>query len=190
MQILTGPNCSGKTTFLKQAATLVILAHLGSFVPAASASMRLTDRVCTHLSTGDDMETNASTFLKEMKEAAFILAHAGEAWGGRAGVSSCVNSTPSARLPGESTLIVIDELGRATSNSDGVGIAWAVAESLAHVGAYSILATHYHELAELARVYPNVRNCSMAVEAAPPPLAVGGLDGRSGTAGASALRFR
>ena len=108
--------------------------------------MRLTDRICTRLSTGDDMETNASTFLKEMKETAFILAHASE-----------------------NTLVIIDELGRATSNADGVGIAWAVAESLAHAGAYTLLATHYHELSELARLYPNIRNSSMAVEATTTP---------------------
>lgn len=104
LQILTGPNCSGKTTYLKQTAlsaffigmrvalvlrhqfrtcfrpSVVIMAHLGCYVPATSVSTRLTDRICTHLSTGDDMEANASTFLKEMKEAAFTLAHAGKSY--------------------------------------------------------------------------------------------------------------
>ena len=92
---------------------------------------------------------------------------------------------------GEGTLVVIDELGRATSNSDGVGIAWAFAESLAHVGAYAILATHYHELAELSRLYPNVRNCSMAVEVVPPAAVEGAASHEQrGLIGPSALRFR
>jgi DNA mismatch repair protein MSH4 len=89
LQVLTGPNCSGKSTFLRQAAVLVILAHIGSYVPAQSASIRLTDRICTRLGTGDDIEANASTFLKDMKETAFILANATD-----------------------SSLVLIDELGR------------------------------------------------------------------------------
>jgi hypothetical protein len=78
LQVLTGPNCSGKTTYLKQAAILTVMSHLGCHVPAAVASFRLTDRICTRLGTDDDMESNASTFLKEMKETAFILSNVSE----------------------------------------------------------------------------------------------------------------
>jgi hypothetical protein len=107
-------------------ALCVVLAQVGAFVPAAAAQVRLCERLCTRLGTGDDDAANASTFLKEMREAAFLLENAG----GRA-------------------LVVIDELGRGTSNEDGVGIAWAIAEQLARSHAHTLFVTHYHELAEL-----------------------------------------
>ena len=120
LRVLTGPNCSGKSTYLRMAALLVIMAHVGVHLPAQAAQVRLTDRLCTRLGTGDDEE--ASTFLKEMKETAFLLAHATER-----------------------SLVLIDELGRGTSNEDGVGIAWSVCEHLLRRRAQTLRQLRQHQ---------------------------------------------
>ncbi|MFM8409673.1 MAG: MutS-related protein, partial [Alphaproteobacteria bacterium] len=144
--VLTGPNMAGKSTYLRQVALIVLLAHVGSFVPAASASIPLTDRIWTRVGAADDLVAGDSTFMVEMKETAAILA----------------DLTPR-------TLVVLDEIGRGTSTYDGIAIAWAVAEYLHDLepapGARvkTLFATHFHELTALAEHLPRVRNQSVAV---------------------------
>ena len=133
--VITGVNGSGKSTYLKQIAIIVILGHCGSYVPAEEAFIPLRDRLCTRIGTSDDQEHNISTFMLEMKETAFI----------------CNNAT-------NRSLILIDELGRATSNEDGVAIAWAVSEFLLVKRAMTFFVTHYPHLSKLASVYSNVQN--------------------------------
>jgi DNA mismatch repair protein MSH4 len=133
--LLSGINGSGKSTYLKQLAITVILAHCGSYVPAEEAFIPIRDRLCTRIGTSDDQEHNISTFMQEMKDTAFI----------------CRNAT-------DRSLILIDELGRATSNEDGVAIAWAVSEFMLVKRAMTFFVTHYPQLCRLADVYPNVQN--------------------------------
>jgi DNA mismatch repair protein MutS len=144
--VLTGPNMAGKSTYLRQVALIVLLAHAGSFVPAAEARIPLTDRIWTRVGAADDLVAGDSTFMVEMKETAAILR----------------NLTPR-------TLVVLDEIGRGTSTYDGIAIAWAVAEHL-HDAApapgarvKTLFATHFHELTALAESLPRVRNYSVAV---------------------------
>ena len=125
--ILTGPNMSGKSVFVRQVALIVLLAQIGSFVPASLARIGLTDRIFTRVGASDDIAQGRSTFLVEMSEASYILRHA----------------TPR-------SLIVLDEVGRGTSTYDGISLAWAIAEELHNVaGAKTLFATHYHELTQL-----------------------------------------
>ena len=141
--ILTGPNMAGKSTYIRQVALIVILAHIGSFVPAAGAEMGVVDRVFTRVGASDDLARGRSTFLVEMQETARILNAA----------------TPR-------SLIVLDEIGRGTSTFDGISIAWAVAEYLHNQGtvkAKTLFATHYHELADLALTLPGVKNYNVLV---------------------------
>jgi len=144
--LLTGPNMAGKSTYLRQVALIVLLAHAGSFVPAAEAKIPLTDRIWTRVGAADDLVAGDSTFMVEMKETAAILA----------------NLTPR-------TLVVLDEIGRGTSTYDGIAIAWAVAEYLHEVSpapgarVKTLFATHFHELTALAESMPRVRNYSVAV---------------------------
>ena len=133
--VITGINGSGKSTYLKQLAISVILAHCGSYVPAEEAFIPIRDRICTRIGNTDDQEHNISTFMQEMKDTAFI----------------CRNVT-------DKSLILIDELGRATSNEDGVSIAWAVGEFLLVKRSMTFFVTHYPQLCRLAEVYPNVQN--------------------------------
>lgn len=133
--MITGVNGSGKSTYLKQIAIIVVLAHIGSYVPAEQASIPIRDMLCTRIGNCDDQEHNISTFMAEMKETAFI----------------CNNAT-------DKSLILLDELGRATSNEDGVAIAWAVSEYLLKRRAMCFFVTHYPQLNRLADVYPNVQN--------------------------------
>ena len=133
--VITGINGAGKSTYLKQLAITVILAHCGSYVPAEEAFIPIRDRLCTRIGTSDDQEHNISTFMQEMKDTAFI----------------CKNAT-------NKSLILIDELGRATSNEDGVAIAWAVAEFLLIKRSMTFFVTHHPQLCRLADVYPNVQN--------------------------------
>jgi len=133
--VITGINGSGKTTYLKQIALIVILAHCGSYVPAEEALLPIRDLLMTRIGTADDQEHNISTFLLEMKETAFIC-----------------NSTT------EKSLFLIDELGRATSNEDGVAIAWSVSEYLLTKRSMTFFVTHYPQIAKLAEIYPNVQN--------------------------------
>ncbi|MEW6034767.1 MAG: DNA mismatch repair protein MutS, partial [Chloroflexota bacterium] len=141
--ILTGPNMSGKSTYLRQVALIVLLAQVGSFVPAGSATIGLVDRIFTRIGLQDDLATGRSTFMVEMIETANILN----------------NATPR-------SLIILDEIGRGTSTYDGLSIARAVVEFLHNhpmLGSRTLFATHYHELVALAGVLPRVRNFNVAV---------------------------
>jgi DNA mismatch repair protein MutS len=144
--ILTGPNMSGKSVFMRQTALLVILAQMGSFIPARAARVGLVDRVLTRVGAQDNVARGQSTFLVEMVETASILA----------------NVTPR-------SLVLLDEVGRGTSTLDGLAIAWAVTEALHDhggcrgPGAKVLFATHYHELTALAERLPRVRNFHVAV---------------------------
>jgi DNA mismatch repair protein MutS len=141
--ILTGPNMSGKSTYMRQVAIIVLLAQIGSFVPADSATIGLVDRIFTRVGLQDDLVTGQSTFMIEMLETANIL-----------------NNATS------KSLIILDEIGRGTSTYDGLSIAQAVAEyihSHPRLGAKTLFATHYHELVGLAAFLPRVRNFNVAV---------------------------
>jgi DNA mismatch repair protein MutS len=140
--LVTGPNMGGKSTYLRQVALLTILAHVGSFVPAAEAEIGLTDRVFTRVGASDNLVGGESTFMVEMRETAHIL----------------TQLTPR-------SLVVLDEIGRGTSTFDGISIARAVAEALhdAPERPRTLFATHYHELTHLAAERPRVRNLSVAV---------------------------
>jgi DNA mismatch repair protein MutS len=141
LALITGPNMSGKSVYLRQAALLVVLAQAGSFVPAASARVGLVDRIFTRVGASDDLAAGRSTFMVEMSETANILHNATER-----------------------SLVLLDEVGRGTSTFDGVSLAWAVTEHLAaKVKARTLFATHYHELTELAALVPGVRNLHCAV---------------------------
>jgi DNA mismatch repair protein MutS len=141
--ILTGPNMSGKSTYLRQVALIILLAQIGSFVPADSANVGLVDRIFTRIGAQEDLAAGQSTFMVEMTEAANILN----------------NATPR-------SFIILDEIGRGTSTYDGLSIAWAVAEFIHNhpeLGTKTLFATHYHELVDLADVLPRVKNFNVAV---------------------------
>ncbi|MDE2940502.1 MAG: DNA mismatch repair protein MutS [Chloroflexota bacterium] len=141
--VLTGPNMAGKSTYIRQAAIMVLMAQIGSFVPADEATIGLVDRIFTRVGLQDDLATGQSTFMVEMVETASILNQA----------------TPR-------SLVILDEIGRGTSTYDGLSIAQSVIEHLHNnprLGCKSLFATHYHELTELARTLPGVRNFSVAV---------------------------
>ncbi len=142
--IITGPNMAGKSTILRQAALIVLMAQIGSFVPASEARLGVVDRIFTRVGAADDLARGRSTFLVEMQESANILHQA----------------TPR-------SLIILDEIGRGTSTFDGLSIAWAVAEylhDLQGVGVKTLFATHYHELTDLARTRPRVKNFNVAIK--------------------------
>jgi DNA mismatch repair protein MutS len=146
IHILTGPNMSGKSTFLRQAALIVLMAQVGSFVPAASARIGLVDRIFTRIGAQDEITAGQSTFMVEMVETANILHHS------------------TAR-----SLLILDEIGRGTSTYDGVSIAWAVVEYIhnhPHLRSKTLFATHYHELTQLAEILPGVSNYNVAVSEA------------------------
>jgi DNA mismatch repair protein MutS len=141
--IITGPNMAGKSTVLRQVAILILMAQMGSFVPAKKASINITDRIFTRVGALDNLSQGQSTFMVEMQETANILN----------------NST-------EQSLVILDEIGRGTSTFDGLSIAWAVAEYLHDLnkkGVKTLFATHYHELTELALKKPRVKNFNIAV---------------------------
>ncbi len=140
--LITGPNMSGKSTFIRQVALLTLLAHVGSFVPAKSATVGLTDRIFTRVGASDELSRGQSTFMVEMTEAANIL-----------------NNATSR------SLVILDEIGRGTSTYDGVSLAWAITEYLHDtVGCRALFATHYHELARLETTLPRLRNYTVQVE--------------------------
>jgi DNA mismatch repair protein MutS len=143
--ILTGPNASGKSCYLRQVGLIQLMAQMGSFVPAKSARLGVCDRIFTRVGAVDDLATGQSTFMVEMNETANILNHA----------------TPK-------SLVLLDEIGRGTATFDGLSIAWAVAEHLAsEICARTIFATHYHELNELASILTNVANYQVTVKELP-----------------------
>ena len=144
IMLITGPNMAGKSTYIRQVATIAVMAHMGSFVPAASMRMGVLDRVFTRIGAGDDLARGRSTFLVEMQETANILN----------------NATPK-------SLIVLDEIGRGTSTFDGISIAWSVAEYLhgkPQAKAKTLFATHYHELTDLADTFKGVKNYTVKVK--------------------------
>jgi DNA mismatch repair protein MutS len=144
--ILTGPNMGGKSTYLRQNALIVILAQMGSFVPAKSATIGIVDRILTRIGAQDILSRNESTFMVEMRETAHIL-----------------------KTSTNRSLIVLDEVGRGTSTFDGISIAWAVLEHLStayrtqgdSLGPRTLFATHYFELTELAGLLPGVKNANV-----------------------------
>jgi DNA mismatch repair protein MutS len=143
--LITGPNMGGKSTYLRQAALIVLMAQIGCFVPARQARLPITDRIFTRIGASDNLARGRSTFLVEMGEVAAILHHA----------------TPS-------SLVLLDEVGRGTSTFDGLSIAWAVVEHLQKTTrARTLFATHYHELTELADLLPAVKNVHVSVKETP-----------------------
>jgi len=144
IMLITGPNMAGKSTYIRQVAVLATMAHMGSFVAAASMRIGTLDRIFTRIGAGDDLARGRSTFLVEMQETANILN----------------NATPR-------SLIVLDEIGRGTSTFDGISIAWSVAEYLhgkENCKAKTLFATHYHELADLADIHKGVKNWTVRVK--------------------------
>ena len=144
IMLITGPNMAGKSTYIRQVATIAVMAQAGSFVPAAKMRLGALDRIFTRIGAGDDFSRGRSTFLVEMQETANILN----------------NATPK-------SLIVLDEIGRGTSTFDGISIAWSVAEYLhenPRVKAKTLFATHYHELTDLADRFPGVKNWTVRVK--------------------------
>lgn len=131
LSLITGPNMAGKSTFIRQVALITLLAHAGSFVPAARATIGLTDRIFTRIGADDALHAGQSTFMVEMTETANILHHASPR-----------------------SLVILDEIGRGTSTLDGLSLAWAITEHLARVGCRTLFATHYHELTDLADPHP------------------------------------
>ena len=141
IMLITGPNMAGKSTYIRQVALLVLLAHIGSFVPAAAARIDLVDRIFTRIGASDDLSRGQSTFMVEMSETANILNNATQR-----------------------SLIILDEIGRGTSTFDGLSLAWSIVEYLHNqVGAKTLFATHYHELTELAGRLARLRNYNVAV---------------------------
>ena len=141
VMIITGPNMSGKSTYIRQVAQLVLMAQAGSFIPAKDATIGLVDRIFTRVGASDELVRGQSTFMVEMTETANII-----------------NNTTS------KSLVILDEVGRGTSTYDGLSLAWAITEHIANkIKCRTLFATHYHELTELSELFANIKNCNVAV---------------------------
>jgi len=139
--VITGPNMSGKSTYIRQVALLVLMAQTGSFIPAKEARIGLVDRIFTRVGASDELVRGQSTFMVEMTETANIINNATD-----------------------KSLVILDEVGRGTSTYDGLSLAWAITEHIANkLKCRTLFATHYHELTELAELFENVKNCNVAV---------------------------
>ncbi len=139
--VITGPNMSGKSTYIRQVALLVLMAQAGSFIPAKGAEIGLVDRIFTRVGASDELIRGRSTFMVEMTETANIINNATE-----------------------QSLVILDEVGRGTSTYDGLSLAWAITEHIANrIKCRTLFATHYHELTELAELFSNIKNCNVAV---------------------------
>ncbi|MFA7411860.1 MAG: DNA mismatch repair protein MutS, partial [Tissierellaceae bacterium] len=142
IQIITGPNMAGKSTYMRQVAIITLLAHIGSFVPASFADISITDRIFTRIGASDNLSQGESTFMVEMKEVANILKSATD-----------------------KSLIILDEVGRGTSTYDGLSIAWAIVEHIIeHIKAKTMFATHYHELTQLQEKNKVIKNLTIVAE--------------------------
>ena len=141
VMIITGPNMSGKSTYIRQTALLVLMAQAGSFIPAKEATIGLVDRIFTRVGASDELIRGQSTFMVEMTETANII-----------------NNATS------KSLVILDEVGRGTSTYDGLSLAWAITEHIANkIKCRTLFATHYHELTELSELFANIKNCNVAV---------------------------
>lgn len=141
IQVITGPNMAGKSTYMRQVALIVLMAQIGSFVPAKSASIGMVDQIFTRIGASDHLTAGDSTFMVEMKEMSYILTHATK-----------------------NSLLILDEIGRGTSTFDGMSIAWAIIEHIAsELKVKTLFATHYHELTALSDHYDDIRNMTIAV---------------------------
>lgn len=142
--LLTGPNMAGKSTYMRQVALIVLMAQIGSFVPATQAQIGIVDRIFTRVGASDDLASGQSTFMVEMMEVSHILHNATS-----------------------NSLLILDEVGRGTSTLDGLSIAWSILEHLSshkHIGAKTLFATHYHELTDLEEKLPNLKNFCVSVK--------------------------
>ncbi|MHC4225937.1 MAG: MutS-related protein, partial [Planctomycetota bacterium] len=139
--VITGPNMSGKSTYIRQVALLVLMAQTGSFIPAKDTEIGMVDRIFTRVGASDELVRGQSTFMVEMTETANIINNATY-----------------------KSLVILDEVGRGTSTYDGLSLAWAITEHIANkLQCRTFFATHYHELTELAELFENVKNCNVAV---------------------------
>lgn len=141
LDIITGPNMAGKSTYMRQVALITLMAQIGSFVPATSAHIGVVDKIFTRVGASDDLAMGESTFMVEMTEVATILKNATE-----------------------KSLVILDEIGRGTSTYDGLSIAWAVAEAISKIKAKTLFATHYHELTDLENKLEGTKNLHIAVK--------------------------